>query len=86
VESRNVSLGESKLKEEKSTNTGFIRLLKNKIYKAVGSSTGQEYIWNGSGSVVEVNSEDVDNILDANNKKPGSCCGGKSGDVFELIE
>ena len=79
-------LDEEVLEEESSPSTVFIRLLKPVTYKAVGESTGQEYKWNGAGSIQEVDSEDVDDILDANNKKPNSCCGGKVGKVFELIE
>ncbi|MBD3268440.1 hypothetical protein GF373_17370 [bacterium] len=70
---------------EEETDTKLVRLLRQVKYKTIGKSTGKEYVWNGAGSTVEVNSEDVDEILNVNNKKVGSCCGGKSGDTFEVI-
>lgn len=86
MESRGLLQSDSELEEESSPNTVFIRLLRDVTYKATGDVTGKEYIWNGAGSVVEVNSEDKNEIMDANNKIPNSCCGGKIGKKFEIVE
>lgn len=45
-------------------------LLQPSIVKAPGSITGTEYIWNGAGSVVEVDAEDAVELL---KKRTGAC-------------
>jgi len=60
-------------------------LLKNTKYKITGVS-GKAYIFDGAGSVLQVNSEDVKILMKKNENRPKSCCGGASpGKIFELV-
>ena len=62
-----------------------VRLLKNVRYKIRGVS-GKEYVFNGAGSVLSIDSEDVDLLMKKNENRPNSCCGGVSpSKVFELV-
>lgn len=92
MEGRDLLRSDSELEEEElqeeieESSTKRIRLLRNLTLKIVGEATGTQYIFNGAGSVVAVDSEDVDQLMQKNKNQPNSCCGGKVGKVFELIE
>lgn len=76
------SSGKSSTKKASSV---AVRLLKNTKYKIRGAS-GKEYIFNGAGSVLGIDSEDVDLLMKKNENRPNSCCGGASpSKVFELV-
>lgn len=48
-------------------------LLQPAILKAIGPTTGTEYIWNGAGSVVEVDAEDAQGLLNKRTSNCGNC-------------
>ena len=78
-------LSTKKSKTSKSSSVVAVRLLKNTKYKIKGIS-GKEYVFNGAGSVLSVNSEDVKVLMKKNENRPNSCCGGRSpSKVFELV-
>lgn len=63
--------------------TVSIRCMVDATVKVTGTVTGALYIFNGAGSVVEVDVRDKDEIL--NKKRGRACCGGQSGKaLFEL--
>jgi hypothetical protein len=66
------------------SNTILIRSRIDAIYKTIGAVSGRAYVFNGGGSVVDVNKEDVDELL--SRRKGNSCCGGTNvpNPVFEL--
>jgi hypothetical protein len=73
----------SKSSTKKSTSVA-VRLLKNTKYRITGIS-GNKYVFNGAGSVLSVNSKDVNLLMKKNEKIPRSCCGGTSSSkIFEL--
>ena len=63
-----------------------IILLQPVNMKYTGTVTGQRYIWNGAGSVIEVDVEDVEELL---KKKTRPCltCSGSNVETpyFELV-
>ena len=68
------------------SNTIQIRSKVDATYKTTGAVSGRAYVFNGGGSVVEVNKEDVDELL---SRRKGRSCDGCSGittpnSVFEL--
>jgi hypothetical protein len=66
------------------SNTRLIRSSVDAIYKTTGAVSGREYVFNGGGSVVEVNKEDVDEFLSRRNRK--GCCGSPiPTPIFELV-
>lgn len=69
------------------SNTIQIRSKVDAIYKTIGAVSGRAYVFNGGGSVVDVNKEDVDELL---SRRKGRSCDGCSGistpnSVFELV-
>lgn len=67
------------------TRTERIRLLIDAKVEITGTVTNTKYLFQGAGSIVEVEREDVNEIL--NKKRGRSCCGGTSGrNIFELVE
>jgi hypothetical protein len=69
------------------SNTILVRSKIDAIYKTIGSVSGREYVFNGGGSVLGVNKEDVDELL---SRRKGRSCAGCSGNstpnsVFELV-
>lgn len=58
-----------------SINYKRVQLAIDANVKVVGSVTGNRYVFNGAGSVVDVDERDVDNLLE---KRQGGrrCCGG----------
>lgn len=67
------------------SNTILIRSKVDAIYKVIGAVSGRQYIFNGGGSMLYVNKEDVDELLSKHRGK--SCCGGGSTQnfIFELV-
>ena len=70
--------------DEKVNETVPIRLLKSLKVKTKGEATGTIYIFNGAGSIVNVNKSDVESIM-RRNKPVKSCCGSYSSPYFEVI-
>ena len=68
---------------EEST-TVRVMLMKSTILKMVGHVTGKEYIFNGGGSIVEIDIEDIDNLIE-HNVRIQSCCGSFSSPNFEIL-
>lgn len=65
------------------SNTMLVRSTIDAIYKTTGSISGREYVFNGGGSIVAVNKEDVDEFLSRRNRK--GCCGSPlPTSIFEL--
>jgi len=60
-----------------------MRLRINSNYKLTGKFSGREYLFQGAGSVLNVDSRDVDWILGLRRQK-GCCGGGGSNAIFEL--
>jgi hypothetical protein len=66
------------------SNTMLVRSTVDAIYKTTGSVSGREYVFNGGGSIVAVNKEDVDEFLSRRNRK--GCCGSPlPTSIFELV-
>jgi hypothetical protein len=61
-----------------------IRLLKSLVLKTKGEATGTIYIFNGAGSIVNVDKSDVESIM-KRNKSVKSCCGSYSSPYFEIV-
>jgi len=69
------------------SNTIQVRSKVDAIYKTIGALSGRAYVFNGGGSVVDVNREDVDELL---SRRKGKGCAGCSGSnvpqyAFELV-
>jgi hypothetical protein len=69
------------------SNTIQIRSKVDATYKTIGAVSGRVYIFNGGGSIVDVNKEDADELL---SRRKGRSCDGCSGistpnSVFELV-
>lgn len=60
-------------------------LLKNMKLTIIGPVTEDVYVWNGAGSVVDVDNRDVPRLLQKGlgNK---TCCGGTSTPYFEELK
>lgn len=71
------------VKAEPST-TIPVRLLKTLTVRVIGGVTGNTYIFNGAGSVVNVDILDLESIR-KKNQTHISCCGGKSSPYFEIL-
>lgn len=72
------------LQEQNEVATVPVRLMKNLIVKVIGGTTGQEYIFNGAGSIVNVDKSDLETIEKKNNNKK-ACCGGYSTPYFDIL-
>jgi len=68
--------------EEKETVS--IMLHRSKIVKIRGEVTGKQYIFNGGGSIVEVDKKDVEGMM-RNNRVRQSCCGSFSSPYFSIV-
>ena len=72
-----------KQKNAASSNTVRIRVRVDANYKVTGRYSGQEYLFRGAGSEVDVDKEDAETLLELRQNK--GCCGGGGGNpVFEL--
>lgn len=72
-----------KQKNAASSNTVRIRVRVDANYKVTGRYSGQEYLFRGAGSEVDVDKEDVEILLELRQNK--GCCGGGGGNaIFEL--
>lgn len=62
-----------------------LRLMKTSIYKTIGPVTGKTYLFNGFGSIVDVDARDGQIMM---NKMSGaSCCSGLPPQhIFEVVE
>lgn len=69
--------------DEKVDETVPVRLMKQLIVKVIGAS-GKEYIFNGAGSIVNVDKSDL-NIIKMKNIKHQSCCGSYSSPYFDIL-
>lgn len=75
----------SSIKEqEPDIETVPVMLMKSMILKMTGKVTGKEYIFNGGGSIVDIDVRDMENLLE-NNKPIPSCCGSYSSPNFEVL-
>ena len=71
--------------EEEKVDTVSIRSTIDAKTKITGTVTGNLYIFNGAGAVINVDVRDKDELL--NKKRGRACCGGISGKaLFELEE
>jgi hypothetical protein len=70
--------------EQKEQEFVSIRLLKSLVVKTKGEATGTIYIFNGAGSIVNVDKSDVESIM-KRNKSVKSCCGSYSSPYFEIV-
>lgn len=60
-----------------------VRLMLDVRFKAINTPSGREYVFNGAGSVVNVDTIDLEWFLSKRQNK--GCCGGGGGQaVFEL--
>lgn len=67
-----------------NSDTVSIVCLLDATVKITGTGTGKQYVFNGAGSVVDVDISDKDEIL--NKKRGRACCGGESGtSLFALV-
>lgn len=70
------------IKEVQST-TIRLRLMKDLKLNVTGKATGNKYTFNGGGSEVDVDEQDVEYLL---NKIIGkSCCGSTDSPYFEIV-
>jgi hypothetical protein len=70
--------------DEEIEETVPVRLMKQLIVKVTGNSTGKIYIFNGAGSIVNVNKSDLE-IINKKNKTHPSCCGSYSSPYFDIL-
>ena len=61
-----------------------VRLNKNLVVKVIGDVTGNEYTFNGAGSIVNVDKRDV-GIINKKNQVHKSCCGSYSSPYFDFV-
>ncbi len=81
--SKSTSKTSAKKSNTSKSSSVTVRLLKNTRYKITGIS-GKNYVFDGAGSVLQVDSEDVDLLMKKNENRPNSCCGGASpSKIFE---
>lgn len=70
------------------TEEGFpskpVVLTKDLTMNVIGSVTGIRYIWNGAGSVVDVDERDLPELLSKQGGK--SCCGSIPTPYFMIVE
>jgi len=74
------------IKSTAKVDTVSLQLVMDAVVKITGAVTGTEYIFNGAGSIVKVDAQDKDDML--NKKRKRSCCGGTTADkaIFVLLE
>lgn len=79
----NDGLGYSEFEKSPAKRPVLVRSLIASRMKYRGQKTGKLYVWEGSGSVVEVDEEDVSDILSKSPNRP--CCGSRiPPKIFEL--
>jgi hypothetical protein len=59
-------------------------LLRDVIYKCTGKSTGRQYVFNGAGSIQDVDKKDAEFLLSKEGYR--SCCDSYSTPYFEIVE
>lgn len=70
--------------KEAEIGTVSIQLTIDATVRVTGTVTGQQYVFRGAGSIVQVDPKDKDELL--NKKRGRSCCGGQSGkSIFVLV-
>ena len=70
--------------EPKEIETIPVRLMKDLIVKVIGEATGNLYIFNGAGSIVNIDKSDIETI-NRKNIRHKSCCGGYSSPYFDIL-
>jgi hypothetical protein len=72
------------MEKEEELGTVSVMLMQSLIVKIIGDVTGKEYIFNGGGSIVEVDKQDI-GIINKYNVSTISCCGSYSSPYFKFI-
>ena len=72
------------IQEQSEAETVPVRLMKSLIVKVIGAVTGNIYIFNGAGSIVNVDKLDMENI-NKKNYVHNSCCGSYSSPYFDIL-
>jgi hypothetical protein len=70
--------------KEPEIETVSVILMKSMVVKVRGEITNNEYIFNGAGSIVQVDKKDIDGMM-KNNIRRQSCCGSYSTPYFSLV-
>ena len=70
--------------EEPEIETVSVMLMQVAIVKVIGDVTGREYVFNGGGSIVEMDKRDI-GIINKYNIATATCCGGLSSPYFKFI-
>ena len=70
--------------EQNEIETVPVRLMKSMIVRVIGGTTGKEYLFNGAGSIVNVDKSDLESIRRKNTKHK-SCCGDYSSPYFDVL-
>ena len=70
--------------EQNEIETVPVRLMKNLIVKVIGITTGNLYIFNGAGSIINVDKSDLESIRKKNVIRQ-SCCGSYSSPYFDIL-
>jgi len=70
--------------EQNEIETVPVRLMKSMIVKVIGSTTGKEYLFNGAGSIINVDKSDLESIR-KKNRIHQSCCGSYSSPYFDIL-
>ena len=72
------------LQEQNEIETVPVRLMKNLKVKVIGEETGNTYIFNGAGSIVNIDKSDLESIR-KKNRIHSSCCGTYSSPYFDIL-
>ena len=72
------------LQEQNEAETVPVRLMKDLIVRVTGETTKQVYIFNGAGSIVNIDISDLESIRKKNNARK-SCCGSYSSPYFDIL-
>ena len=72
------------IEEEPEIETISVMLMQSLVVKVIGDVTGKEYIFNGGGSIVEVDKIDI-GIINKYNIATVSCCGTLSSPYFKFV-
>ena len=79
MEITDIDVGNSKWVKAEPTvqlrETVRVMLLHPGKVRFTGTVTGQRYIWNGAGTVIEVDKEDVEGLLKKNSRSCVTCSG-----------
>lgn len=74
---------EDEIIEAVQANTIRLRLMKDLKLNAIGKVTGNRYTFNGAGSILDVDEQDAEYLLNKNTVI--SCCGSKGSPYFEVV-